>query len=165
MGFWCCVRSLPRREVYASERIQAAGFVTFLPMIQTKRASTPLFPGYVFTFVIEQWRALNSTFGVVAVVTTGDCPCRMPEAEIEALKSMVVGGFVRLPEAPPPVRRAIVIGAKVRIASGPFGGMAGLYAGMSTKDRERVLLHVLGGQREIRVASNLIVPLSGGAPS
>jgi hypothetical protein len=29
---------------------------------------------------------------------------------------------------------------------------------MSTNDRERVLLHVLGGQREIRIASNRVVP-------
>jgi hypothetical protein len=29
---------------------------------------------------------------------------------------------------------------------------------MSTKDRERVLLHVLGGQREVRIVSNLVVP-------
>jgi hypothetical protein len=56
------------------------------------------------------------------------------------------------------VRRKIAIGARVRIAAGPFGGMTGLYAGMSAKDRERVLLHVLGGQREIRIASNLVVP-------
>ena len=52
-------------------------------------------------------------------------------------------GYVRLPEArPPPVRRTIAIGAKVRITAGPFGGMSGLYAGMSTKDRERVSLYV-----------------------
>ena len=30
---------------------------------------------------------------------------------------------------------------------------------MSTKDRERVLLHVLGGQREVRIAANLVAPL------
>jgi hypothetical protein len=89
------------RAVYASERIQAAGFVTFLPMLQTKRASAPLFPGYLFTFVIEQWRVLNTTFGVLTVVRTGDCPCRMPDAEIDRLKAMTVGGFVRLREHRP----------------------------------------------------------------
>ena len=68
-------------------------------------------------------------------------------------------GFIKLPEAPPPpVKRKIVVGAKVRIASGPFGGWQGLYSGQSTKDRERILLHVLGGQRVIRIASNLVVP-------
>jgi transcription antitermination factor NusG len=159
MCFWCCIRSLPRREVYASERIQAAGFDTFLPMLQTKRTAQPLFPGYLFAFVIEQWRSLNSTIGVLCVVRTGDCPCRMPDAEIASLKAMVVGGFVRLPEGRGfPVRRKIAIGAKVRIASGPFGGMSGLYAGMSTKDREKILLNLLGGRRPVLIPSNLVVP-------
>src|SRR5580693_8153816 len=162
MSFWCCVRSLPRREVYASERIQAAGFVTFLPMVHTKRASTPLFPGYVFTFVIEQWRALNSCFGVLAVVRTGDCPCRMPDAEIEALKAMVVGGYVRLPEAPAaPAKRVIAIGSRVRITSGPFGGWHGLYDGVGARDREKILLNLLGGQRQVLVHHSLVVLAQG----
>ena len=72
---------------------------------------------------------------------------------------MVVSGFVRLPEAAPaPVRRKIAIGAKVRITAGPFGGMAGLYAGQSTRDREKILLSLLGSQRQVLIAANLIAP-------
>ena len=68
-------------------------------------------------------------------------------------------GFIKLPEAPPPpIRRKIAIGAKVRIRSGPFGGMSGLYAGMSTKDREKILLNLLGSQRPVLVPSNLVIP-------
>jgi transcriptional antiterminator RfaH len=159
MSFWGVVRSLPQREKFASERLVDGGFEVFLPLVQTKRASAPLFAGYFFCRIIDRWRAINSTLGVLCLVRTGDCPARCPDREIEALKSMVVGGFVRLPEAPPPpVRRAIAIGERVQITAGPFGGMSGLYAGMSTKDRERVLLHVLGGQREVRIASNLVIP-------
>jgi transcriptional antiterminator RfaH len=140
-------------------RIQAAGFDTFLPMLQGKHVARPLFPGYVFAFVVQQWRVLNSTFGVLAVVRTGDCPCRMPDAEIEALKSMVVRGFVRLPEAPSkPARRKIAIGSRVKIISGPFGGLAGLYQGQTTRERELVLLRVLGGQRSVAIASVAIEP-------
>ena len=128
-------------------------------MVQTKRAAAPLFSGYFFVRIIEQWRSINFCFGVLGLVRVGDCPSKMPDAEIEAIKAMIVGGFVRLPESRgSPVNRKIEIGAKVRITAGPFGGMSGLYAGMSTKDRERVLLHVLGGQREIRIASNLVIP-------
>jgi transcriptional antiterminator RfaH len=159
MSFWGVVRSLPQREAFAAERLEDGGFEVFLPLVQTKRASQPLFAGYFFCRIVDRWRSINSTFGVLCLVRTGDCPARCPDREIEALKSMVVGGFVRLPEAPPPpVRRQIAIGAKVRIASGPFSGWQGLYAGQSTRDRERVLLHVLGGQREVRIASNLVVP-------
>jgi transcriptional antiterminator RfaH len=160
MSFWGVVRSLPQREKFASERLVDGGFEVFLPLVQTKRASAPLFSGYFFCRIIDRWRSINSTFGVLCLVRVGDCPARCPDREIASLKAMIDGhGFVRLPDVPAaPIRREIAIGAKVRIAAGPFGGMSGLYAGMSTKDRERVLLHVLGGQREIRIASNLVVP-------
>jgi transcriptional antiterminator RfaH len=160
-AFWGVVRSLPRREAFAAERLRMDhGFEVFLPLVQTKRASQPLFRGYFFCRIIDRWRSINSTFGVLCLVRVGDCPARCPDHEIASLKAMMDGhGYIKLPEAPPPpVRRKIAIGAKVRITAGPFGGMSGLYAGMGAKDRERVLLHVLGGQREIRIASNLVVP-------
>jgi transcriptional antiterminator RfaH len=160
-AFWGVVRSLPRREVFAAERLRMdGGFEVFLPLVQTKRAYAPLFAGYFFCRIVDRWRSINSTLGVLCLVRTGDCPARCPDAEIDSLKSMLDGhGYIKLPDVPAkPIRRPIAIGARVRIASGPFGGMSGLYAGMSTKDRERVLLHVLRGQREIRIASNLVVP-------
>jgi transcription antitermination factor NusG len=44
----------------------------------------------------------------------------------------------------------------VKIISGPFGGLAGIYQGMTTRDRELVLLRVLGGQRPVAIASAAI---------
>jgi transcription antitermination factor NusG len=164
-AFWGVVRSLPKREAFAAERLRMdGGFEVFLPLVQTKRASQPLFSGYFFCRIVDRWRSINSTFGVLCLVRIGDCPARCPDREIEALKAMVVGGFVRLPEAPPPpVRRQIAVGARVRIASGLFGGMSGLSAGQSTRERELVLLNVLGGQRPVAIAANLVVPLGEGA--
>jgi transcriptional antiterminator RfaH len=165
-AFWGVVRSLPKRESFAAERLRMDhGFEVFLPLVQTKRASQPLFSGYFFCRIVDRWRSINSTLGVLCLVRTGDCPARCPDREIEALKAMIDGhGYIKLPEPPPPpVRRVIAIGAKVRITSGPFGGMRGLYAGQSTRERELVLLHVLGGQREVAIAANLVVPLNEGA--
>ena len=137
------------------------GFEVFLPLVQTKRASAPLFSGYFFCRIVDRWRAINTTFGVLCLVRVGDCPARCPDHEIDSLKSMIDGhGFVRLPEGRgPPVKRQIAIGAKVRIASGPFGGMRGLYQGQSTRERERILLNLLGGQRPVLIAAGLVVPL------
>ena len=129
--------------------------------MQTKRASAPLFSGYLFCRIIDRWRSINSTLGVLCLVRTGDCPARCPDHEIDSLKAMIDGhGYIKLPEAPPPpVRRKIAIGAKVRIAAGPFGGMSGLYAGQATRERELVLLNLLGSQRPVAIAANLVVPL------
>jgi len=136
------------------------GFEVFLPLVQTQRASAPLFSGYFFCRIVDRWRSINSTFGVLCLVRVGDCPSKMPDAEIESLKAMIDGhGYIKLPEAPPPpVRRKIAIGAKVRIASGPFGGMSGLYAGQSTRERELVLLNLLGSQRPVAIAASLVAP-------
>jgi transcription antitermination factor NusG len=144
MPFWSVVRSLPMKERFAASQLELRGFEIFLPLVATKRSSQPLFASYFFVRIVEQWRSINFCFGVLGLVRVGDCPSKMPDAEIENLKSMIVGGFVRLPEAPPPpARRKIAIGAKVRITGGAFGGMSGLYAGQSTRERELVLLNLL----------------------
>jgi len=159
-AFWGVVRSLPKRERFAAEQLGLRGYETFLPWVPTKRASAPLFNSYFFVLIVDQWRSINTCFGVLGLVRVGDCPSKMPNAEIEALKSMIdAHGFVRLPEGRRvPIKRKIEIGAKVRITSGPFGGMSGLYQGQSTRDRERILLSMLGGQRPVLIAANLVVP-------
>jgi transcriptional antiterminator RfaH len=151
---------LPRREAFAAEQLALRGYETFLPLIPAKRASAPLFAGYFFIRIIEQWRVVNRTLGVLCLVRVGDCPAKCPDAEIERLKALIDGhGFVRLPEAPPaPARRQIAIGSRVKITGGPFGGMAGLYAGQSTRERELVLLNVLGSQRSVAIAAGLVAP-------
>ena len=161
-AFWGVVRSLPRREVFAAERLRMdGGFEVFLPQVQTKRASQPLFSGYFFFRIIDRWRSINSTFGVLCLVRVGDCPARCPDREIDSLKAMIDGhGFVRLPEGRgSPVKRKIAIGAKVKVTAGPFGGMAGLYAGQSTRERELVLLNLLARQTPVTIAAGLVVPV------
>lgn len=154
------VRSLPQRERFAAEQLGLRGYEAFLPLVPTKRASAPLFAGYFFIRIVEQWRVVNRTLGVLCLVRVGDCPARCPDNEIERLKALIDGhGFVRLPDRPStPVKRKIAIGAKVWITSGPFGGMSGLYAGQSTRERELVLLNIVGGQRPVTVAAHLIAP-------
>jgi transcriptional antiterminator RfaH len=161
-AFWGVVRSLPKREAFAAERLRMDhGFEVFLPLVQTKRSSAPLFAGYFFCRIVDRWRAINSTLGVLCLVRTGDCPARCPDHEIASLKAMIDGrGYVRLPESRgSPVKRKIAMGAKVKVTAGPFGGMSGLYAGMTTRERELVLLNVLGGQRPVAIAANLVVPV------
>jgi transcriptional antiterminator RfaH len=161
-AFWGVVRSLPKREAFAAERLRMDhGFEVFLPLVQTQRASAPLFRGYFFCRIVDRWRSINSTFGVLCLVRVGDCPAKCPDHEIDSLKAMIDGhGYIRLPEAPAtPVGREIAIGAKVKVIAGPFGGMAGLYAGQSTRERELVLLNVLGRQTPVTIAAGLVAPV------
>jgi hypothetical protein len=159
MPFWAAVRSLPMKERWAAEQLGLRGFEVFLPLVQTRRAAEPLFRGYCSRGSSSSGGRSITLSACLRLSETGDCPARVPDQELERLKSMVVGGYVRLPEAPAaPARRTIAIGAKVRITAGPFGGMSGLYAGQSTRERELVLLNVLGSQRPVAIAASLVIP-------
>ena len=158
MPFWSVCRSLPKREAFAAERLEASGFETFLPLVQTKRASQPLFPGYLFVLIVDRWRVINSTLGVLTLVRVGDCPARCPDREIDSLKAMIDGhGFVRLPDKPSrPSRRVFVKGAAVKIIGGPLQGVTALHSGMSASEKEILLIAMLGASRRVAVPSHLV---------
>jgi transcriptional antiterminator RfaH len=165
MPVWAVARTAAHREKFAAERIGEAGFEVFAPQIRERVGLrwrvAPLFRGYIFARVTDgRWHPIARALGVLRLVKFGDSPARCPDAEIAALKAMIDGhGYVRLPEAPAaPVRRKIAIGTKVPITAGPFGGMSGLYAGQSTRDREKILLSMLGSQRPVLIAANLVAP-------
>lgn len=152
---------MPKREAFAAEQLDIRGFETFLPLIQRKRATQPLFSSYFFIRIVSQWLLISSTYGVLCLVRVGDCPARCPDVEAERLRAMADGhGFIRLPAQTAP-RRIIAPGAPVTIAGGPFKGFAGLYAGMSRRDRELVLINLLGRQTTVEIAAALVEPAPG----
>jgi transcriptional antiterminator RfaH len=158
MSFWAVARTLPQREAFAAERLEEGGYEVFLPRVKTKRASEPLFHN-VFVKIIDQWRAVDRTLGVLRLVRFGEQPARCPDTEIAALRSRIDStGFVRLPAKPSKLRRVIPAGSAIRIVGGPFEGVPAIYAGQSHGERELILIAMLGGQRRVAVASHLIAP-------
>jgi transcription antitermination factor NusG len=142
MGYWAVARTLIRREKFAADQLGGVGFEVFAP----KTTTGPLFPGYLFIRIGDTWRAIDRTVGVLSLVKFGDAPARCPEAEVEALMDRVdPDGLIRLAPPPKPSRRPIPIGAKVRVA----GGFTGIYLGMTAREREKVLIDLLGRQRPV----------------
>jgi transcription antitermination factor NusG len=159
MSFWGVVRSLPQRERFAAERVEALGYPVFLPMVQKRTTAAPLFRGYFFARITEQWRAISTCFCVLCPVRVGDCPARCPDAEIEAIWAMMVGGYVRLPDAPSkPGRHVFKKNEAVKIIGGPFEGVRALHSGMRAADREVLLLSLLGAPRRVSVPAHLVLP-------
>jgi transcriptional antiterminator RfaH len=165
MPYWSVVRVVPHHDRLAAECVAQAGFEVFVPKMRVKVGSqwrtTPLFAGYLFARIVDQWRVLERTLGVLTVVKVGATPSRCPDSEIAALIERADSdGIIRLgarPPAPPP-RRILAPGAPVAIADGPFRGLSGVYQGMSARARELVLLNVLGASRPVEIAAELIVP-------
>ena len=56
MAFWSSREIVISARAFAAEQLGLRGYETFLPMIQAKRASAPLFTGYFFMRIVEQWR-------------------------------------------------------------------------------------------------------------
>jgi transcription antitermination factor NusG len=81
---------------------------------------------------------------------------------VDAIKAMVVGGFVRLPEAPPAApARILRKGQRVKIISGPFTGQGGIFQGQTSRQRELILLAaLLGGSRTIAIPSASVEPVA-----
>jgi transcriptional antiterminator RfaH len=157
MPYWSVARVQPMREGFATDHLEAAGFQVFLPKVETGRTVEPLFRGYAFVLIVERWRQVERTFGVLSLVRFGDCPAKVPDREIEALRDRADKlGIIRLPPPPPPKpRRVFRKGEKVRVVA--FGStFDAIHTGMSRRDRERVLISVLGSVREVEVARHLI---------
>ena len=165
MPYWAVARTAPHHERLAVESVALAGFETFVPRIRVKVGAqwrtTPLFGCYFFVRVVDRWRILERTIGVLNVVKFGASPARCPDEEIAALLSRAdPDGVIRLSARPPSTssKRVLTPGAAVTIADGPFRGLTGIYAGMSASERELVLINILGASRPVEIAARLVVP-------
>ena len=154
-SYWGVARVQGQRESFAAEQLKARGYEIFLPRIETPRTVEPLFKGYVFLLIVGgHWLAANTTFGVISLIKAGDCPSRVPAAEIAAIKARADGrGIIALPPEPP--QHLFRKGDKVRVVA--FGSsFSAIHTGMRAKSRELVLMSVLGSVREVAVARHLV---------
>ena len=114
-----------------------------------------LFPRYVFIHSdpsLQSLEPVRSTRGVTTIVRFGGEPARVPDAVIEQIRARidVDDGFVKL--APP----EMLVGTKVRINEGPFSGLDAIFAARHGEDRVRLLLTMLGSEREIVVPRSVL---------
>jgi transcriptional antiterminator RfaH len=161
MTFWAVGQTVIGREKFAAERLQDGGFEVFLPKARCRerRAIIAVFPGYLFVLIIEnRWRAIEGTIGIRSLIKSGDHPARCPDVEIERLRAAQMrNGLIKLPEPKPPAKRQFTLapGDPVRILSGPFRGYDALYDGQTPKQREIVLLELLGRRVPLELAEDV----------
>jgi transcriptional antiterminator RfaH len=159
MSYWAVVQvqgfmlaqSMPRpgetladvKPCNAKVALDRLGYESYLPLTKTrivgvKAKIAPLFPGYIFARIVAgRWYPIARTVGVVRVLMCGDSPARLSDSVIAEMRRGEVRGFVKLPE---PLKR----GDRVRVTAGSFFGHVGLYDGQTSRQRERVLLELLG---------------------
>jgi len=161
MAYWAAAFLHRHRENLALGLLKDRGFETYWPRIRERRivrgrhtvVPVALFPGYVFIAIALRWYDIHSTPGVRQLIMFGPQPARVPDDEIEKLRTQENDeGFVVLPEHVPALPAMVCVGSQVRVCNGPLFGFSGLVTGMSAQKRIKVLLQMLGSFRNVDLA-------------
>ena len=162
---WYVVQSRPHKELYAATNLQNQAFRAFIPQIsktirharRTKTVLAPLFPRYLFVsldLARDRWRSVRGTFGVSCLVMDGDRPRPVPRGLVEQLIATTneTDGV--------DFRERLALGQNVRFLTGPFADKIGRLVSLDDADRVAVLLEILGAEREIAVAPEVLMPIA-----
>ena len=154
---WYVAQIKPNGFDRAVANLARQGFLTFSPMQkktvrharQLKNLLQPVFPGYLFVqFGADRadWRKINSTFGVVRLVSFHkSAPASVPDSLIAGLQARCDKQNILLPILD------IGIGEKVRLVSGAFADFVGEVESMVGQDNVRVLLDLMGQYARVDV--------------
>jgi transcription elongation factor/antiterminator RfaH len=160
---WYAVRTHVHQETRAEVQLNNQGHETWLPRIwksvrharRIRQVRAPLFPGYLFIrldVTRQQWRSVNSTFGVMSLIMEGDRPRPVPCGIVDALQALTVSdGLIDF--APD-----LVPGQQVQVIAGPFAGVIGELATCGARGRVEILLEVMGQQVRVRSQARALMP-------
>jgi transcriptional antiterminator RfaH len=159
---WIVVTTKAGQESWAIENLARQSCQYYFPkiteMIRTRKrrelSIRPLFARHVFVEVdmTKRWKFVTGTLGVRSVIMQGENPGFVPKREIEKLKSLEdQDGMIVLPSL-----RTFDDNQQVRINGGMLEGHAGLYQGQHSKDREKVLVSLLGRKVSVLIDSRYL---------
>ena len=158
---WIIALSKPCKETYAAENLARQNVECYFPRIaetvsrgprhnrmKLERVS-PLFPRYLFIHVQHQWRFVLSTFGVAGVVMRGEEPLWCPRSVMQQMwERQDPEGLIHLPKLLP--------GVRINVMRGPFAGQSGIYEGMASQERTKVLLNFLNRKVPVLIAQDAV---------
>jgi transcription antitermination factor NusG len=137
MSYWAAAQIRASEHKQVLWRMERQGFETYLPLCRPSRRSlkiTPLFVGYCFVHIVDRWRCLLGTQGVIGLIRSGDAPAVVREDEIARMRQQEnKDGVIVLPLT------RFQVGEKVRVTRGPLADHIGIFSGMSARDRVKVL--------------------------
>ena len=161
---WFAVHTQPFRETYAQGHLNNQGFRTFIPKrhktVRHARklmtVSAPFFPRYLFIVLDlsrDQWRKVNSTFGVSRLIMCNDRPQPVPRGVVETLTAAAdPTGILQL-------RERLTIGSPVRLLAGPFAEQLAILEHLDDFGRVRVLVEIMGRHVPVSTVASDLSPL------
>lgn len=143
---WYAVNTNPRCEDLVQRILSSESLEVFLPKIpkrSNKKASEPLFPGYLFAKLdidSHDWLRVRYIQGVKKILSFGSNPVPISEEIIASIKHKIANGAFKEEGL------SFNAGDKVRFTKGPFEGLEGIFTGeVSGRERVRVLLEAICG--------------------
>jgi transcription antitermination factor NusG len=140
---WWAVYTRHQHERAVAGLLAAKGFQVFLPLYESMRRwrdrskllSLPLFPSYVFVRS-EHNRRLQvlTTPGTYSILSYGEQPAPISDAEIQAIRRTLDGPFEVEPHP------FLLCGERVRVKRGALEGVEGIL--LRKKNRSRLILSV-----------------------
>jgi transcription antitermination factor NusG len=161
---WYVIYTKSRQEKSLSEKLSAAGFEVYLPLVRKqsqwsdrkKVIEVPLFSSYVFIKDICEKDKLRDFKGFVGFLKYNNQPALVSSREIETLKSVILYGF-DVSEAGDISR--LEQGAKVMVMTGPLKGMTGELINIADHDLFMINFENFGNSIQVRVPSNILKKL------
>jgi transcription antitermination factor NusG len=161
---WFAVRTRPRHEKKVELVLQEKGIQAFLPLFGAKHqwsdrrriVHSPLFPGYVFTRIVEATDAHVSvlrTAGVIAFVGVRGKGLAIPNGQIEAVQAILDGGISFTPHP------FLHVGQRVRIRGGCLDGLEGILHAKNGDQSLIVSVAMIQRAIAIRVAGYQVEPI------
>jgi len=162
--YWFCVKCKPRQESTAKRSIlRDIGAEVFCPMLRFERArrtgrvrvTEAMFPGYLFARFNYKTthRHLGACHGVSHIVKFGGIAAIVGEEIIHALREAVVD------KETVEIRTHIEVGTEVQVLQGAFSGIKAIVTQvLPAQARVKVLLELLGMEREVEIAESGVLP-------
>lgn len=159
--YWAVVSTHSHKEQLALDHLSRQNFEAYCPRIRKRisharrvlNVERPLFPGYVFVRVAasrDQWRPIQSTIGVRALVRFGNHLGLLDEDFIASLRARERDGVVVAPEIP------YQPGQRVKLVGGPFEGVTATILSIGENDRIVVLMDLLRNSVRATVSQNSV---------
>ena len=151
----------PNCENIAVTNLVQQGFTTYAPRFKQlcpdkKILIKPLFPRYIFALIDDMWWCIRSTRGVSHLLMGNNGPKQVPLTIINTFKSSEDGeGFIVM--HPKGVMERFHKGDKIRTTEGPLVDKILIYEGMTSRDRVRVLVSMLGREVPVTLPERTLV--------
>lgn len=158
---WYILQYKSNSHQLAARHLNQQNFETFLPLqnISIRKiskfmnANRPLFPGYMFVaFDIKnnQWRKINSTYGVSRLITFNSTLRSVPKSLIDSLMSRCdISGKLLSTDY-------LKKGDQVKVLSGPFTNFIATVETFEADQRISILMDLLGRKTKIKAKANVL---------